>query len=292
MILFSSSELFSTGTITLVYNLRIAETTKNQFQIFKEWRPSIATLTLFTQFRETYNHIHQFTGGGLGTYIFATDTFYARVNAAVGNAHETDPDGISSSRTSTDDILFTAGYGHALNDRTKVTFSAHLGIPTHKDGSLEYLQLGTGHFGAGAQVDGSLKFADTQALMAAIRFIHFFPRTANLVLGTTTEHFKFNIGDAVDLFLTYQGNWDRHQLEIGYNPTFLFSASIHPLAPLIIKETEFIASSFYASYRYGFMLCNLPSAIIIGASYGFDHTPKIYGYKYIVTTWLSWGIKF
>jgi hypothetical protein len=290
MILLMSNVPTFCGTISLVYNLRIAETTKNQFIVFKEKHPSVITVTPVIQFRKTHNDLREFVGGGLGTYIYATDHWYGRVNAAVGRSAETNCMGISDGRTDLDDILFSGGYGHRLNEYAKVTFSAHFGIPTHKDGSLQGIQLGTGHYGLGAQVDGSLKVHTNHALMAALRFIHFFPRNVKTILGP--ERFNFSIGNLVDLFFTYQGNWERHQLEVGYNPTFLFDASIHPSLATVVKQTDFIASSFYASYRYGFMLCGLPSGIIFGTSYGFDHSPKIFGDKYIVTSWFSFGVKF
>ncbi|MEX0849129.1 MAG: hypothetical protein WD055_02775 [Candidatus Dependentiae bacterium] len=52
-------------------------------------------------------------------------------------------------RTQTDDILFYAGRGFKLNEKSRGTISGILGVPTHKDDSLEGIQFGTGHYAIG-----------------------------------------------------------------------------------------------------------------------------------------------
>ena len=129
--------------------------------------------------------------------------------------------------------------------------------------------------------------------MGAARFIHFFPRNIHLNLNNFCNKFNFGIGNLVDLLVVFHNSWSKHSLEVGYNPEFLFSAFICPNLDNVAAEINYIRSSFYASYSYGFFIRErLPSAVIIGFSYGFDHKPKQFGIKHAYTAWVTWGVNF
>ncbi|MGC2310848.1 MAG: hypothetical protein WA432_04465 [Candidatus Babeliaceae bacterium] len=290
---FGLSKLYS--SVSIVYNLRISETTKRQRLEQQFGYPFIAVVTLFDQWRNIKDGTHDNIGGGLGTFLYSTKSFYIRADFAAAHARESNKAlDLRFSRTQTDDLLFSGGYSRVLNKRTKMTLSGILGIPTHKDLSPEGIQFGTGHVGLGVQLDGSFVYSanQKQILMAATRYIHFFPRTIVFDINNQNERFDFHVGNLIDLFIANLSNWGRHRLEIGYNPSFLFGAKIYPAFDEVVQQTNFIRSSFYSSYKYGFLIYRLPSAVTLGISYGFDHIPKKFGNKYIVTLWASWGLNF
>jgi len=281
--------------ITLVYNLRIAETTRTQLKHLVQKRHSIIAATPFAQFRQLLKDAHESAVGGLLTYIYMKEHFFARVNAAVGHVHaKSDTLNASFSRTQTDDILATVGYAFSVHEYLSMGASLHLGVPTHEDTSLQVVQLGTGHVGLGGQIDAAYSISDSQAFMAAARFIHFFPRNVRIMLNDVMQHFDFALGNAADLYFTYQKNWGRqHQLEVGYNPTFLFDAHTEPPLPELMAQINSTIHSFFGSYRYGFLIKNTyPSAIIIGTSIGVNPLPEQFGNTKIETVWFSWGINF
>ncbi|HEV2917272.1 MAG TPA: hypothetical protein VGW78_06040 [Candidatus Babeliales bacterium] len=278
------------GDITIVYNLRIAETTRHQAHAFKKGQASIITATGFNQFRKRENDSRQFAGGLLGTYIYSLESFYVRVATAVGHVSSDGPRDCFAA-TQMDDVLFSAGYGFSFDDTLRMTISAHVGIPTHSDTSLADMQFGTGHASLGGQIDGLWHYTKNSALLAAVRFIHFFPRT--VPVDDLPHCFRFTLGNVIDLFFSYQTQWaKRHQIEIGYNPTCICNATIHPTICSITNQINILTQSFFGTYRYGFLLNTMPSAIIIGISYGFDHRPAQLSDQYIVTPWISWGILF
>jgi hypothetical protein len=125
---FSFCGTFLSYGVSLVYNLRIAEITRNQAHILKEGSPSIVTPTLFTQFRKDDQNTTEFVGGLLGTYIYTQDFFYFKVAAAGGNVHAKACDGTVLSQTQADDVLFSAGYGHDFGEQLRMSASLHLGI--------------------------------------------------------------------------------------------------------------------------------------------------------------------
>lgn len=278
--------------VSIVYNMRIAETTKAKNRSLVEPRPSIGALTAFAQFRNHNNPVRQSAGGILGTYIYTNEGWYARINAAAGKVHAHACNTVTVSRTQTDDILFSGGYGWKINDQGSVSLSGHLGIPTHNDDSLQFFQLGTGHVGLGAQLDGIYAFDDAQTFITAARFIHFFPRDIAITLQDVRYNLVSNIGNAFDLLFAYQHTWGPHLLGLGYNPTFIFSAKIEPSLNIFNLKTHANTNSFFCSYRYGFLIDTMLSAVIFGISYGFGSTPIPNDKVHITTAWFSWGINF
>lgn len=295
LFLLSFSIVIPLQGITIVYNLRIAETTKSQIKSLVKLRHSIAAVTAFAQFRKLLKTAHQSALGALGTYVYMGESFYARINAAVGNVHTSiEDDPATFSRTQLDDILFTTGYAMSIHDCLKMAFSVHLGIPTHEDTSLQALQFGTGHVGLGGQLDAVLSLSAHQQILAAARFIHFFPREVDLMFNNLEHELDFGLGNVADLMFVYQHTWKlRHQVEVGYNPTFIFDASINPPLPGVLEQINSTTHNIFGSYRYGFLIKKkYPSAIIVGTSVGLSPKPEAIGNTQIVTAWLSWGINF
>jgi hypothetical protein len=255
------------GAIPLVYNLRIGETTRAINPSFGEIKPSIIALTPVAQFRHFKNDFEQSLGGVLGSYIYMHNDLYARINVAVGRVHaqiaDTEPD---FSKIQTDDILLTAGYSWQLGSSIRIGLSGHLGIPTHKDDSLNLVQLGTGHVGLGLQLDGSASLSETQMLLAAARLICFLPRNLTITATAVTTNIDYNLGNAIDLLCAYQQSWREHMIYFGYNPTFTFETDNLPgiAGPPTFHTTT---NSFFFTYRYGFLIKDMLSAIIFGVSY-------------------------
>lgn len=283
----------SYGAISIVYNLRIAETSKRIVLTSMLPLPSLGTLTLFGTFREKYNGVKHKCGGGLFTIVYAPESYFLRVDAAVGHVASNDQ-GVIFSRTQADDLLFSAGYSPKISDRMRVTFSGLLGFPTHKDTSLDFVQFGYGHYGLGIQMDGAIAYSQNrdQTLRLAMRFIHFFPRRITAQVDTSLEPFTFGIGNLADLFVAFHVQKARHRIEAGYDASFFFDAHICPPLDDTIKKTNYIRNSFYGSYRYRFLINKRTHMIGTALSYGFDARPKNYGNKRIITVWTSWSVNF
>lgn len=279
--------------ITLVYNLRVSETTKRQVDIFGNKKgESIFTAIGFNQYRYREDGTHQFAGGLLATYVYVLDHFYARVIAGGGHI-ASHSDASCFEQNQMDDILFSAGFETDINDCAHTTISFHLGLPVHNDNSLNVYQLGIGHVGIGMQIDGTWQYAESSALFGAMRLIHFLPRRVTFLLVEPPPFkFKFNLGNIADLFIANQSHWGPHQLNVGYNPTFIFDASLKPYVPRVLNVVQDITQSFFVSYRYSFYMGETPSAIVFGFSYGFAHRPEHMSDKSIWTPWISWGILF
>lgn len=298
IILFSYSiSPINCTVVSIVYNLRIAETTKRQDLLPSyEPKPNLGVALLFAQFRKVRNETYQKAYGVLASYVYARKHFYGRIYGAVANVREkNNPLQIDDHKTQVDDILCMAGYSRDFTDRIAATFSGLLGIPVHGDKALTLIQFGTGHVGLGVQADASFVLSENRknALRTAARFVHFFPRKVTLPINNVKECFRFSIGNTVDLFVAYHHRFGmRHTLEFGYNPSFLFDASIKPNVIGLVNEIDYIRSSVYAAYGYGFLIGKHLSGFAAAVSYSTDHRPCLFGNKYIVTAWASWGINF
>jgi hypothetical protein len=268
--------------ISIVYNLRIAETTKRQAFESQIIKPFIAVATLFDTNRKTYDHIHQNFGGGFGSFIYLKQKFFARFDFAVANAISR-TDNVHFSTTQADDLLFTAGYGFKISDKTMLSFSGLFGVPTHKDLGLQGVQVGTGHFGLGVQGDGSftMPYNERHSIRPAARIVHFFSRTIGFENSLITGSFSFTPGNLIDLLVAYNIRFGRQRFETGYNATFLRNAKISPALDDIVARSNFIRSSFYAAYGALFLLGKHASAAGLAFSYGFDHSPQQFGIKHL-----------
>ncbi len=140
---------------TLVYNLRIAETTTSRrFEEFGNL-PWVAAITTVGQFRQSRADVNQALGGALATLSYAQKNWFIRLDFAVAHLKRRSENfpNLDQSRTQTDDLLFSGGYGFSTSERSRFSLSGLLGVPTHKPLDLPILQFGSGHVGMGVQLD-------------------------------------------------------------------------------------------------------------------------------------------
>jgi hypothetical protein len=282
----SRASLF--GSVSIVYNIKIAETTKRQAFEKNGEHPSLTALTPFDQFRTKYSGDRQNYGGTMLSYIYSPENYFGRVDFAVAQVNT---DHGRFVKTETDDLVFSGGYSFSINERAKLTLSGFFGVPTHKDKSIVEPQFGYAHVGLGAQLDGSLIFSKhnpEHSLRFAVRGIEFFNRTIHV--DSVRYHFTF--GALVDLYIALHINIDSNRVDLGYNPTFLVASSIKPFLPDAVKLTEFKRNSFFGVYKRRFALKNNPSTAAVAVSYGFDFEPLEFGNKRIITVWGLWTIGF
>ncbi len=57
----------------------------------------------------------------------------------------------------------------------------------------------------------------------------------------------------------------------------------------VVKKVSLICCIFMQHY---FLLRDHPAGFAVAISYGFDHRPKLFGLKRIVTLWGAWDINF
>ncbi|MFZ5954729.1 MAG: hypothetical protein ACOYT8_06565 [Candidatus Dependentiae bacterium] len=286
---------------TLVYNLRIAETTTSRrFEEFGHL-PWVAASTLVGQFRQSRADVNQALAGGLVTLSYAQKNWFVRLDFAAAHvrSHSSILPELDQSRTQTDDLLLSGGYGFSWGERSQFSLSGLLGIPTHKPLDLPFVQFGSGHVGLGIQLDNNFKYCSINSLRSAARYIHFFQKQTTSLEIFNPAIFDFTYGNAVDLYVAHRTHWkQKHMFDFGYNPTFFFGAHIEPKVEEEINvedindELNFIRSNFFAAYRRYFLIKGHPSGVTFGISAGFDHIPKRTGLKNIVSFWASWGITF
>src|SRR5581483_821040 len=141
-ILLSILGCLNVSAISMVYNYRIAQVTKQP--IFEEFhnKNTIVAL-LFDQYQKKYQgDIKQNFVGGLGAYIYEFSSYYFRVGFAASHIQETVEHTTTFSGTETDDILCTFG-GYIINSATApLALSGLLGIPTHKILRLQHVDFG------------------------------------------------------------------------------------------------------------------------------------------------------
>ncbi len=276
---------------SIVYNFRIAETTKrHRTEITGPY--SVASLLAFNLYRHQYTGQREDYAGGMATYIHVSDPFYIRIDWAAAQVQAKNID-LHLSKAETDDLLIYSGYSFEPNERTKGTLSVLFGIPTHKDRSIVNPQFGYGEVGLGAQLSGAFNFSELNpgySIRMAGRFIHFFPRRQT-VSGT---RFKFSAGNLADLIVLMRISTqpEKHRVSFGYNPTFFFGATISPSLDDVAKDFAYSAHSFYFDYKYRFLINNYHAAISWGISYGFELRFNEFNVKRIILAWWTAGINF
>lgn len=281
----------NSGSVSVVYNLRISEITRRSSYNPNIVRPSMAVLTFFDQQRWRYDNIRERVNAGLGNYIYINERLYFKIDAAAGNVGQSKPNEPYFSRTQTDDILLSCGYKIPLSERARITISGKFGFPTHHDLITQGLQLGTGHVGLGAQLDGAFALTESKlhSIMTAFRYIRYFPAT--IYFPNVKQPYKFNIGNLADLLISYNGGTRFNRYEFGYNASFVFNPTIYPFIETpLANQSLGIRSSFYGSFTHIFFIQKHPSAFIIGLSYGFDNKPLIF--RRILSLFGAWGINF
>lgn len=276
--------------ISIVYNFRIAQITKQP--IFEEnntQHHSVIAL-LFDQYQKKYHgDSTQNFAGGLSAYIYNARSYYFRVDTAASHIHSTTNHITTFSGIKTDDILITIGRNFKLNALNSTTFSVLFGMPTHCPNILKHTDFGYGQVGTGVQIDGSYDLQHKNHFLYGLRYNYFVPRTAR---DEQNNKYRFTIGNIGDLLFGYKHNWTHHGLEFGYTQRWDFGAAIRPHLDDIVKKINYTRSNFYFVYKYIFSINNLEHRFLFDVSYGFDQKPKKYGNKYIITVWGAWNIRF
>lgn len=279
------------GTVSVVYNIRISEITRRQSYNTDYAKPSIAILTFFDQQRWRYDTVREHVNAGLANYIYLSKKIYFKLDVAAGNVGQTKVNAPYFSRNQTDDVLLSCGYYIPISTRARITLSGKFGFPTHADFITQGIQLGTGHVGLGAQIDAAVAVSKDRkhSLMAALRYIRYFPST--IYFTQSAQPYRFNIGNLSDILISYVGGTKRNRYETGYNASFVFKPTIYPfITTPLANQSLGIRSNFYGSFTHFFLVKGHPSAVIVGASYGFDNKPLIF--KRLVSCFGAWGINF
>ena len=280
------------SAISIVYNFRIAQITKQTISNETRDNPAMLTALFFDLYQKKYTgDISQNFIGGLGSYIYNFESSdYLRLDFAFSNIHEKAHQVTTFSGTEFDDILLTIGHNFQPTQQSKITLSGLFGIPTHPILDLEHVSFGYGQVGAGIQLDGSYQFKNNPTyFLWGTRYLGFIPRCAK----TADENsYKFSIGNVGDLLVALKNNWNHHGLEAGYTARFNFGASVYPKYDDIVAKTNYTRNNFYVVYKYKFQKNNFLHRFLINAAYGFDSKPKQYGNKYIIMIWTSWSISF
>lgn len=283
--------------ISTVYNLRVSETTKHGALRQRTGRPErhgmLASGTMLGTWRQSRAGIKVNCGSGLLSITYSPETFYVGVDTAVGKVTAC-TDGVCVCRTQFDDILFSAGYSPGKLEKVRVTLSGLFGIPTHRDVGLTIAQIGYAHYGLGVQLDGLILLSDRHGLdlRCAGRVVHFFPRATSVTVLEKEIDVIYNLGNIADIFIDFHVNKKHHAMDVGYDASFLFRASLS--VPNIIDTASLngIRNSFFTAYSYRFVGTRADHGVGAGLSYSFDSRPKDIGYEWIVTAWLSYGIRF
>ncbi|MCX5924142.1 MAG: hypothetical protein NTZ68_01835 [Candidatus Dependentiae bacterium] len=278
------------SAISVVYNFRIAQITRQPIVQQTTKRPNSSSLLLFNYFQKTRNFdIRENYAGGLFTYNRnIAKHFYIRTDLAMANAHQTVDCTTRVDATEVDDILITIGRNFNLNKKSKVTLSGLLGIPTHSVNTLQRVGFGSGQVGVGLQVDGLYKGKKPFDFLWGARYNYFIPRTA---FDTPGNCYKFTIGSIADILIALQTNISlKHGLEGGYSGRWGFGVSACPeIANL--DRLNYVRNNVYLVYKYTFSTKRLAHRLLFNVSYGSDAKPRLYGYN-AVMVWGSWGVAF
>jgi len=290
-----STSALNGASLTFVYNLKIAETTKRQTDKFSGYHFIGASTPIFHE-RTRKNEVKQSALGSLESLIYYKKPFYARIDFAFAHVWEK-LENSRFSRTLSDDILFTGGYRRSFSKKFCATLSGLIGIPTHRNMFLEGVQFGTGHYGIGIQLDSAINYAESVAhsFRTAYRCIHFLERDLDGKAVGLNEKFKFSYGNLMDFYIAHHFDFQKTKFELGYDFILLTGARIFPVPPifaLLPDRTNFKRSTFFAASQRIFFIGKHPSAVTLGLAYGFDHTPRLVGIKRLITSWIAWGINF
>ncbi|MFA5998586.1 MAG: hypothetical protein WC747_01030 [Candidatus Babeliales bacterium] len=276
--------------LSIVYNFRIAQITRQPIAKQTIKRPNSLSPLIFNLFQKTHGFdIAENYAGGLITYnrdiakhfYVRTDFAMAHVNQTVNNISKVDV-------TEVDDILITAGRNITINEKSKVTLSALLGIPTHSVKTLQRVGFGAGQVGVGVQFDGLYKCKKPFDFLWGTRYNYFIPRTAFDSLGNC---YNFTIGSIADILIALQTNTSlKHGLEGGYSGRWGFGITATPHIANI-ERFNYIRNNVYLVYKYTFLTKHVAHRLLLNVSYGSDAKPRLYGYN-AVMIWGSWGVAF
>jgi len=277
-------------SISIVYNFRLAQITQQPIFEKTDDINHIIIALAFDQYRKKYTRsIHQNFLGALGSFIYDPRPYYFRTDFAVSHIKEKTKSKTTFSGAETDDILFTLGRNFKINEYASLTFAGLFGIPTHKVFRLQRIDVGYSQVGLGMQFDGLYQLHHRTGLVYGARYIYFVPRNA---LGKPNQKYTLTIGNVADLIIALKNNWNNHGFELGFTERFRFGAHITPSLPDFTKKTNYIRSTFYATYKYRFLIRTVQNRFLLNFSYGLDTNSKIFGNRYIITVWASWNVSF
>lgn len=286
-ILCSYISIFS---ISVVYNFRIAQITRKPIADQTNTHPNSTSLLLFNFFQKSdglclrENYI-----GGLFTYNRNfKKKYYFRVDFADAHVNQTLNRAPNVNVAESDDILFTVGRNILAKERSKVSISGVLGIPTHSVNNLQRVGFGTGQVGIGGQLDGLYKLTQKIDFLWGGRYNYFIPRKSFDTLGNC---YTFTIGSIADVLVAFQTSKPLgHGIEAGYDARWGFGIHATPnIAEL--DRLNYMRNNFYLVYKYTFLTERYAHRFLLNFSYGFDSKPKCIGYQAFMI-WTSWGIAF
>lgn len=283
--IFVCNEIIAVGTISIVYAIKISEPNKI---VYGKAKTGFG-FTPFEQARWRRDCLNKSNAvGELLTFIHVERSIFARIDFAFARVSEV-TQGVPFARIQTDDLLLTAGYVWRYPQIT-CSLSGLMGIPTHKDTSLEHIQFGLAHLGLGTQFYIGARYLPQRdyAIRALFRFVGFIPRRVEV----ESWSYILNTGQAIDVLISHYAPFGAHDFEIGYNPTFLLGIGISPQIPAVSGEKTLIRNNYFATYRYTHVSSKLINSFRVGIGFGSDVIPKLVGQKLIVTGWFVWAIAF
>ncbi len=278
--------------ISVVYNFRIAQVTRQPIIEYTKKHPYTLSGLLFNTYQKTYvNNIAENYTGGLATFIYNFAPYYFfRTDLAASNISRTKKNISTFSGIESDDILCTCGRTFVLNKKTNISLSGLLGIPTHPIFTLQEPFFGSGQVGVGMQLDGLRKLTKKIDFLCGARYNYFVPRSAQDALG---RDYTFSIGSIGDVLLALQTTFSfAHGIEFGYSGRWGFAPSASPEIPNLAQITGYMRNNAYLVYKYTFLTKKAANRLVAVISYGKDAYPKQYGFKNAITIWGSWGINF
>lgn len=305
IITFFISQLIQ-GSISLVYNIRIAEASKKK--ALETLKPYTFTFTPTGAYGKTRNDIITGLIGFLQSATYTHNSFFAQFNCAFGETYLIVPPLIALGNTTTihiksfytDDILIKLGYIYSYTDQLSFSFTGHLGLPTHKDYVLQTFPLGYAHVGLGFQFDSQYIYSSPQenAIRSAFRLIQFIPRNAMASLfnqgstAATNNRFNINLGTLIDIFISHLSIFGNHRLEFGYDQIIFCNGKIRPFLPFALEFFNFISPNFFLAYNYNNSTKYINHILSIGTSLGFTIWPNQFGNKISVEPWMTYIINF
>lgn len=278
------------NAVSIVYNFRIAQITRQPITNETHIKPNAATVLLFNLFQKSNGlDLRENYTGGLGMFHrYLKNNFYIKSDIAIAHANQKVKNVPTVDTTEVDDILFTVGKNIIKTDHDRVSLSGLFGIPTHSVNFLQRVGHGTGQVGTGVQIDGLHKVASKMDVLWGSRYIYFIPRTAFDAAGNS---YKFTVGSIADLLIALQGKINlKHGLEGGYAARWGFGINATPRIALL-ENFNYMRNSFYFLYKYTFLTERTAQRLMFNIAYGFDSKPKKIGYK-AVMVWAAWGIAF
>ncbi len=283
-----SFSVYNAYAVSMVYNFRIAETTREDVFAKKVEREDTVLALVFDQFRKKHSGIRQNFAGALASYIFSSGSYYVRADGAFSHIHAWDHAKTTFQDTASDDILFSFGANRA-NEQTSSTLSGLFGVPTHAITRLKHVDFGTGQVGLGIQFDQSRERGEQDSFLYGLRYIYYVPRKA---CDPCNHLHTFTLGNIGDILLAYRHNYDHQGIELGYTFRARFGAHCRPPFDDAVEKANYLRSNFYFIYKYKFSTERARHRLLLNIAYGTDHKPKTFGNKAIYTLWGAWQISF